>query len=310
MAKIWEVNFTNFSGVSNVAFDEVGNQDILTSSGIVKVPTLPNLNFRPGVAFTANASTQVFGLRSSGATNACFNVNFNRRSFVMWLYLPAAMNNGTFFDANETTFWGEWSGTGVDAGIGKSTGGVLRARVGGGAAIDHTTLGVGWHLVILTVDKIGLESAFYVDNVLVGTNVNVSSNTAGTFDCIIGDRDTTRENSFQIGLCSTYDHILTANERQAIYDTFLKDALNVGVAFQSFSGTLYGNNGLPESGATHYVIYQPTSQIVSSGQTDANGFYSIDLPFSGAYTTIFTSSPNPGSRSFPVIATSGGVFFP
>lgn len=311
MSKIWEVNFTNFSGVSDVAYDEIGTQHLTTSSGVVKVSPLPNLSFRPGVAFTNDSVHQAFGARSAGAVNACFNESFSQRSWVMWVYLAGALSNATYFDSGAHSFWGEWSSTTWLAGIGKGTTGLPRCVPSSGQSIEgSTTLQAGWHLFIHTCDKIMLETNFYIDNVFIGSSTFVTSNTAGTSDCYIGERDATREGTYQIGLCSVYDHILTANERQALYDTFLKDSAIGSTPYQSFSGTLFGLDGFEVPGAVHYSIYQPTSAVVHSGVTSSSGTYEVDLPYSGSYTVVFTNTPSGGSRAFPVIAVSGGVYYP
>lgn len=312
MVKIWEVNFTNFSGVSNVAFDEVGSQHLVTSSGIVKESPMPGFTYRPGILFSNNSTQQAYPLRTAGITNACFAQAYNRRSFVMWIYLASAVNNATFFDTgNAISFWGEWSGSTWNDGFGKNTSQIV-VRVAGSEFSTGSASSAGWHLFILTVDKLLLSTNFYYDNSLIASTTNIPSNTPGTADCYLGDSLSTREGTYEIGLCSVYDHILTAQERQAIWDTFLKDqAVIVGqTGFQSFSGTLYGSNGTPQSGAKHYLIYEPTGFIVSSGSTSSSGTYQIDLPYSGAYTAMFTNTPSAGSRSFPVIATATGVYFP
>ena len=52
MSKIWEIDFTSFSGSS--ALDNVGTQDLTVVSGTIKkVQPLSQFNFRPGIEFNS-----------------------------------------------------------------------------------------------------------------------------------------------------------------------------------------------------------------------------------------------------------------
>lgn len=310
MALIWEIDFTSFSGMSDVALDNIGSQNLTQSSGIVKIPTVHGYTLRPGVAFTNNSVTQCYGVRSSSALNGCFNGSFLYRSFALWFYVGENTNNFTFWDNTLVSLWAEWNGTLGSAGF-FNNGGSLQYRYN--TSSNHTigVVGANWHLLVSTCNKVTLESTLWLDGVLVNSSSAITDTAGGTYDCIIGDRDATREGTWQVGLAQTYDHILSSGEIQAMYSSFLKDSV-IGNSdpYQSFSGTLYGLDGLTVSGAKHFSLYNPLNEIVHSGQTTDSGTFLVELPYSGEYSVLFTSTPSAGGRIVSAIANSGGVYFP
>lgn len=312
MALIWEVDFTSFSGVSDVAYDNVGSHHLIQSSGIVKVSSMPALSLRPGVAFTLNNIVQVYGVRSSAALNGCFNGSYSYRSFVLWMYNLGNTNSVSFWDVGGTCgLWAEWDGVTQNSGFYKNNSGNIEYRFNASTSVEFGVIGQGWHMFVSTCDKVSLASTFWLDGVLIGSSSSITPTAGGTYDCLIGDRDAGREGTYQVGLLQTYDHILTSGEIAAMYSTFLVNSI-VGNSdpYQTFSGTLYGLDGLPVSGANHFSLYSPLNEIVHSGQTTDSGTFLVELPYSGEYSVLFTSTPSAGGRVVSAIANSGGVYFP
>jgi hypothetical protein len=60
MAKIWEVDFTEFDPPSSLqAVDKVGTENLPAATGsITKANPLPGFNFRPGVTFIVDNVNQ------------------------------------------------------------------------------------------------------------------------------------------------------------------------------------------------------------------------------------------------------------
>jgi len=312
MPKIWEVDFTSFSGATDVAYDNVGSQHLTVSSGIVKVAPLTNYAFRPGVAFTNNTVKQAYAVRGSNALNGCFRQTFNQRSFVTAVYFNGAVfSNTAFYDSSgDSTIWAEGaSQASISAGFVISQNVAPQSLVFKYSSASFLDTGLtslsGWNILTATIDRIAIETRFYLNKTLVGMVAQVPD-TVNT-DCIVGDFGVNNEGTFQVGLVSTYDTILSPTEINAIVDTGLKDTLVGNTPFQTFSGTLYGNTGNAVSGAKIYAIYDGLTTVASSGSTTSSGTYDLNLPYSGAYTVVFTSSPSAGSRSVNVNAVASGV---
>lgn len=322
MAKIWECDFTTFSGVSGVALENVGTQHLVSGTNINKVNPMATMSFRPGVSFIRNTTTaQNFNLTTSNATNALLRGSWTRRSFVLWVYNPQLFTNSSFWDsanASNVVLWGFQTGAGAnDAGV-FATGGSSSTMKVFMAQAQQADLGnfTGWKNVVITVDRSIGQTKTYADGVLVATTSNLppssttSSSPPGT-DETIGNKNTSSQGTFQIGYFATYDTVLTPAEITALYTTFLVDNAAGNTPFQTVSGTVFGVNGAAVSGATVYLLHEDSGTIQDKKTSSASGTYTLNIPIVGNYTVVATSSPNQGSRSYPMIVSSGGgVSFP
>ena len=127
---------------------------------------------------------------------------------------------------------------------------------------------------------------------------------------MLGEGNTTGEETFQWGQLSTYDHILNQSEVTAIYNDFLRDDLIGGIPYQSVSGVIYDtNNAVVPSGFKAHLLRHDTTAIVDYYTTTGDGYYQLSIPASGNYTIITSSPPNAGGRAIPLNATTSGVYF-
>jgi len=314
MSKIWEITFTSFSGSSAVAYDNVGTQHLVNPNNITIVNPVQGFTFRPGVAFTLTDVRQYYDLVTPSAiTNAYWVGSWTRRSFVVWGYFPDT-TSGSFWDGNNgATIWASFQNLGdeiPDIGLYRSGAGKFVVAINDPSnnlpvLVPASGTATGWHLLIFTFDKTLPQSKFYIDKVLVASGSTAINTT--TSKQMIGESATGREGSYQLGYVATYDHILSQAEINAIYDTFLIDAV-VDPSFQSLSGVVYSLSGTTQSGSKVYAIYQPTDIMVSKYTTSGDGYYYLNLPYSGAYTVVASTSPQAGARATSIIATSSGVF--
>jgi hypothetical protein len=314
MSKIWEVDFTNFSGVSDVAYDNIGTEHLTVYTGIVRSNPLPEFTYRPGIAMNNNASVQNYDLKLSNATNAFWSTSYSQRSFVMWAYLTDLTDTGLWDDSFDTGIWSDFATSGDNS----PREGFIRDNISSNILLNlnGTNLGQttpvyrpGWHLFVATVDKLAVQSRFYVDAVQVYSGSNLPSNTLGG-QSLIGENKATGEGTYQLAYCATYNNILTQSDVTTIYDTFLKDNVTGSAPYQTLTGTLYDLDGAALSGASAYLIHENTQSLVYYTTTGSGGNFTMDIPYSGSYTLVTTSTPSAGSRAIPVIATSGGVYFP
>lgn len=318
MVKIWQTDFTSFSGVTDVLYDLVGTQHLTVTSGTInKQDPLLDFNYRKGVYFSANADIQRYVLYGGGTidlTNARMTASYNYRSFVLWLY-TYNMGNATYWEttANKINIWGSYNaGARVDYGICATSNGngieVLNNLV---SILSYTSnLSNGWHCIVVTVDRIIPQMKLYIDTTLIGTSATTITANTPTVGEVIGDSGGSNEGSFYVGEATTYDHILNQTEIDNIYNTFLVDSIVGSDPYQTFSGYVYGLNNQVVSGASVVAYHRETESIVHITETNVSGYFSLDLPYSGTYVVIAEEAPYGGTRSIPVIATSGGVYFP
>lgn len=303
MTKIWEVDFTSISGTD--VLDNVGSQK-LSSSNMTVVNPLPGFTYRPGLGVSRDGSAQNCGMYTYGATNSYFTGTWNTRSFVSWVYLNDPTSEGV------TYLWGEGSSSSsADDGINLATGMNVYFLINSSSRYVETGLTTpAWYCFIMTVDKVTPESRFYVNGVYKGNYTGTSyRSTAWTYG-MVGHVNITQESSFLVGQLSTYDHILTQTEIDNIQDSFLVDR-SVAYPYQWVSGTVFGNDGSSVvSGADVYVISESSEAIVAHTLTSSDGTFTADIPLEGNYTVVTTSTPNSGAAAFPVIATSGNIYYP
>lgn len=319
MTKIWQTDFTTFSGVTNVLYDLVGTQHLSITSGTLnKVDPLIGFSNRKGMYFSNNGNIQQYVLYapdgSINLTNARFTAPYTTRSFVLWIY-TYTMGNITYWDntTNTINLWGSYNtGARVDYGL-------VSPPLGAGIAVlnnqtiflgSTVALTTGWHCAVVTINRTSPQTKLYIDKYLVGTSTTVVASGSPTVGEVIGDTGGSNEGTFYLGEATTYDHILSQAEVNTIYDTFMVDSITGPANYQTFSGYVYGLNNQVVSGAALTTYHKDTSQVVHETTTSSNGYFQIILPYSGTYVVTADQAPNSGTRSFPVIATSGGVYFP
>lgn len=313
MSKIWEVDFTSFSGTSELAYDNVGTQHLLTYYNIEKVDPLPEFSYRPGITFSiGSSSARYYDLTTPVDSNAFWrrSASYTSRSFVLWVYLPGGVPNSSYYDSAEVPLWVATTTTTTHTDgflvYGGQTG-TARLKINTNV-IDGGSLSAGWHLLVATIDVSGNISKFYIDGQYIGSYSGIPSATAATYE-IIGQRATSAEGTFSLGYVATYDHILSLSEVVALYNTFLVDSISGDDPYQTFSGTVFGLDGEIVEGSKLYLINTDTDLLVSSDVSTESGIYSLVVPTSGNYVVISVDPPYGGSRSFPMIAASGGVYF-
>lgn len=314
MVKIWEVDFTNFSGVSDVLYDNVGTEHLTVYTGIVKSDPLPGFTYRPGIAMNNNATVQNYDLKLSSAANAFWSDTYTQRSFVMWAYLTDLTDTGLWDDAFDTGIWADYATSGDNAPregfIRDSVSNNIMLKVNGTDVGQTSPIHLpGWHLFVATVDKTAAQTRFYVDAVQVYSGSSLPSNTLGG-QSLLGENKTTGEGTYQLAYCATYNNVLTPAEVTSIYNTYLKDSPTGSAPYQTLTGTLYGLDSETLSGASAYLIHEDTKRLVYYTTTGSGGIFTMDVPYSGSYTLVTTSTPAAGTRAIPVIATSGGIYFP
>ena len=112
-----------------------------------------------------------------------------------------------------------------------------------------------------------------------------------------------------LGYVATYDHILTPTEVTEIFNTFLRDSAAGEVPLHTISGTVYGLDNTPISGAMVYLIRESGNYIEYYTSTSGNGYYEVPISFSGSYTLVSTNTPDSGGRAQPILSTTGSLVF-
>jgi len=320
MVKIWEVDFTRFSGSTAVAYDNIGSQDLVNPTNIVRNTALPDLTVRSGVTFSGKtgANAQFYLLQAAPpVNNAYWRTPAATRSWAIWYYQVAELNTNANWDSTGGGgyIWVSNSSDAntVDNGF-YAAGSPGAIRCGFGSQILDSFSDPGpnnWHLLAATLDRNINQVKFYVDGVRVasGTGATFMPATGTGNEQCIGYRSTSRQGNFLLGQAMTFDHVLSDAEVQTMYNTFLVDSSAGNDPYQTFSGTVFGLGGLPASGASIYLIHQDTGKIEFSTSSSGDGSYQVIVPYSGSYTLVSTLTPSGGSRSFPMSAISGGVFF-
>ena len=127
MAKIWEVDFTSFSGSSNVLYDLVGSGHLTSYSGTMnKQEPLIGFANRRGIYISLNSNAQTYYLYGTGVPNvslARFSATYNYRSFVLWIR-PVGINSGTSYwdyaTGERDNIWGGINAADAIVGIGSA----------------------------------------------------------------------------------------------------------------------------------------------------------------------------------------------
>jgi hypothetical protein len=324
MAKIWEIDFTSFSGSGPGLYDLTsGGGNLLTYTGTINIQN-PLIGFsnRKGVYFSQQDQAQAYFLYyNAGSINipkARFSAAYNYRSFVMWIY-PVGLGDTDYWDTGGGYREGIWCDS--DAPVGSNPCGF--ASTGGGGSIELYNYGTTaivsaggivtnneWHLLVATIDRITPKVQLFLDGKLVSTNLVTVMGTTTPTKSQIGDNSSTREGSYYLGYTATYDTILTSGQVQAIYDSFLVDSVAGDAYYQTFSGQVFNNKNEPVPSADIRAYHLVCDEVVSKTTTSGDGSFFMILPYSGTYVILTEDAPYGGTNSFPVIATSGGVYFP
>jgi len=318
MVKIWEVDFTSFSGATNTALDNIGDQHLTSHTGIQKISTVAGFSFRPGLTWGAGGAANYYDLVAGSNERASWNSNYNptqKRSFVMWFYSRGIVPE------DGATLWGSADDGSLTAENGFITGPSstydedLYYAYNNGSDVsiaENLFLSTGWHCAVATIDRTNGEQRVYVDNSLAFWTNNFSDlPSTSNFKSRLGDFDSSREISMQLGYVATYDHILYPPEVAEIYERFMFDSAAGETPLHVISGFVYDLNNNPAVGNRVYLIRESSNYIEYYTTTNGAGYYEVPISYSGNYTLIGTNSPNlgAGGRAQPLLATAGGITF-
>lgn len=316
MVKIWEVDFTVFSGGgSNEPQDNVGTEHLSTVIGTpVQLSTVGGFTNRPGIRFERNNVDQRYELHTAGVNNGKFRNAYSptsKRSFVLWCYKPSNTR-----DDDLSMIWGDHNSNTYRNGFYINTSNQFEFYVASTSRYTSATQGTGeWHMLGMTVDRTISETVLYYQGEQVASGSYVPSTTeGGSYECEIGDTFQTREPNLDLGLVATYDHILSPTSMSGIYESFLIDSATGEDPIFTLSGTVYDIADSAVSGAPVALYHIEDNEVYERVNADGNGDYTLHIPFAGDYV-VFTSSipPNKGARAVSLsasgVAGSGTVTF-
>ena len=316
MVKIWEIDFTTFSGGGNdEPQDNVGTQHLSSVIGTpTKLTTVGGLTNRPGIRFNINNSDQRYEISTAGANNGKFRNAYSptsKRSFVLWCYVPS-----TSRDSDNSIIWGDDNSNTYRSGFMINTSSQFELFVGSSAR--HTTPAAtagSWHMLAMTVDRTLPKTVLYHQGLEVASGTYVPSTSEGSgYRSSIGDTFQTREPGVDVGLVQTYDHILSSGSIAGLYESFLLDSAGGEDPIFTLSGTVYDTTNTAVSGAPVALYHVEDNEVYERVDADGNGDYVLNIPFAGEYV-VFTSSmpPNRGARAVSLsasgVAGSGTVTF-
>ena len=96
MFKIWEIDFTSFSGIYPV--DNINNIPAVGApSSVDTVNPLPGFTVRSGISISPNGNYQAYSFDSGSSYTGCsgnFSGPYTVRSFVCWFYLQGDSETG------------------------------------------------------------------------------------------------------------------------------------------------------------------------------------------------------------------------
>ncbi|RKZ82104.1 MAG: hypothetical protein DRQ39_11135 [Gammaproteobacteria bacterium] len=315
MAKIWEVDFTSFSGGgSDEPQDSVGSQHLSTVVGTpTKLTTLGGMSFRPGIRFDIDNSDQGYELHTAGATNGRFRNAYSpssKRSFVLWCYKPSNSR-----DSDLSMIWGDHTSNNYRDGFYINTSNQFEMYVDSSSRYTSATQGVGdWHMLSMTVDRTVPQTVLYYQGSVVASGTYVPSTSTAGVSTEIGDTFQTREPGMDLGLVSSYDHIVSPTSMLGIYESFLIDSPGGEDPIFTLSGTVFDPTNVAVSGAPVALYSVADNEIYQRVDADSNGDYTIHIPFAGDFV-LMTSSipPKTGARALSLSASgtagSGTVTF-
>lgn len=302
MTKLIEFNFCSFSG--SVPVDEVSGT---TLSGTVNgspsiVSPLPSMTNRPGIRFLVNnvADNYTFPQAAAdGLKMASLYMPTQRRSFVLWYYCHSSSH-----DATSTNYiWG-----GDASGFAVQTTGLRYIRDSSAVYTTSTGTNVGWHNAVVTIDRVAPAYKCYYKGSLVYSDTTVPATTNSGLSTVLGQAATDRESDISFGYVATYDTILDATTVSGIYQDFIRDSAAGNEPLAVLSGIILDINDQPTSGTPFYLIKTSDGQIYNRGVTSSSGTYTLDVPFSGHYVAVAsTTPPNLGARAISLAASTSGT---
>jgi len=303
MSKIWEIDFTSFSGSS--ALDNIGNQDLTVTSGSVKtVKPLSQFNFRSGVEFNVNSSMEAYNLTAASATNTFISHSYgvsNQRSFVMWF-----LRNGT--PAVSGTLWAN-----ADSPYTSTKNGIAWGANPSGIEViieddiiytSPTISANTWYLSTLVVDRSSNKVEFYLNKDKVAYSGVLPSSGQADLE-VIGELSSSLEGEYQLAYTSTYDHALSSTEVGLIYDSYLEDTYNP-YYFKQVIGAVYDDEGSALSGANVLLYDHYELEVVDQAVSEAGGLYKLHAPKAGNFSIYSTKSGTSGGAACSITITSSG----
>ncbi|RKZ82102.1 MAG: hypothetical protein DRQ39_11125, partial [Gammaproteobacteria bacterium] len=165
-----------------------------------------------------------------------------------------------------------------------------------------------WHLLVITVDsfaprtKAYLNKALIVDSSIIPTS-NYSEN-------IIGDWKGNRQCNCMLGYTATYDHILSQEEIDNIYESFLVDSNNpANFPFAEVSGRVFDHGGSPLDQADVIAFDSASDAIVAQDTTTSGGEYLLQFEAAGSFKVIASKTGVLGGRVAEATVSGGTVTF-
>lgn len=310
MAKIWEVQYTTFSGTfGNEPQDTVGSGHLsVAGSAPSIIEPGPGFSTRRTVSIPNDGTIQAYDYGS--VDEAKFGTSFygpsGRRSFVMWMYKQGSGDsNGSL--------WGDADSSFVRSGL-KMEGSNLNIVMNNNFLYNDSA-GFGssqWHNIVVTVDPFASPSSdrvkVYLNNSLILNSSALPTTSYSIFR--IGDLNGSREANCILGYTATYDHILSESEIENIYNSFLVDNNNpANFPYAEVSGRVFDVNGFPLDGA-EVIAFDPASdQIVSQDVTTTGGDYTLQFESAGVFKVIASKPGIVGGRVVEAVVSGGGVSF-
>jgi len=325
MVKIWEVDFTSFSGTYPV--DNIDNIPAVDVLGTVQsVTTLPDFSYRPGISLNANTTRDGYVFDRESEYVGCkgnYSGSYTTRSFICWFNLYD--NAGTTGNNGVTGLYCENGGvSGANTGLflykTSFDNHRIRFYVNNTMVIEVPTGNIDldtWHCAVLTVNKGTPIAKLYLDGVYINQTSTVPDNaySGGTdLETLLGLPVSFYEPPVKMGYIATYSEELSPTSISGIYDTFLVDSLAGDDPAFVISGTVYDTRDLPASGTSVYLINTSDNELADIQVTSSGGDYTTYIPFSGDYILVSANNtPSVGARALSLtasgVAGSGTITF-
>jgi hypothetical protein len=304
MGKIWEVDFCHTSGVNPFYYlDNIGSQAVTSGTGYL-LPTpispLQGFNVRPGVVFPSTSASGVY-LDLTGKTNAQLSTTYAtlQRTLELWFWTGASAS--WLADAYI------WNDNGVYLKRNGSTTQLL-LNINGSTTYFESLSSSSWKHIVVVIDRIFSVTYLYQNGTLVASGSTMPP-TSVSNPRIGGGVGAANTPFMELGSAVTYDYAMSSSEVLTRYNSFLADSPAGNLVYQTVSGNVYAANGVPSSGSLVYLISPLSNQVVSMATTNVSGNYLLNLPYSGSFSVLATTTPGGYSSSYNVVATPTGVYF-
>jgi hypothetical protein len=317
MAKIWEVDFTSFSGVYPV--DNIDNVPAVAVYGTVQqADPLPEFNLRPGIKLDPNATRDGYVFDRESAYIDCkgnYSGNYTTRSFVCWFRLydlagPTGVSTVTGLYCEGNAF--SDGRTGLFLYKTSADNHRIRYYVNGSQRKEVPTFNVyedTWHCAVLTVNKGTPVAKLYLDGNYFGETQYVPDNSyaaAGDLETLIGLPVNSYEPPVHLGYVATYSEELSHAAISGIYESFLVDSISGDDPPFTISGTVYDNRDYPVDSSPIYIIDTNSNTIVDHSITTSSGTYQSYIPYSGDFVLVSPNTP-PAIGARAVTFSASGV---